>query len=175
MSEPYKISIQNFNWKGEVEGLIRTNNKPTVKETLYFYDSSIQRFSSVWSKRTSEGFQFKTAKLGILGVLADDSPPFVSYSFAFSKNIKLPKASNPRIMERTYYLGDSGSGYTTNPEVYLDGEKYPFIYDSDRKAIHISLAKKAFEKKKYLLLEIKPKDWAGNIGKTFTEILKAED
>jgi hypothetical protein len=37
------------------------------------------------------------------------------------------------------------------------------------------LAKKAFEKKKYLLLEIKPKDWAGNIGKTFTEILKAED
>ncbi|MCG9873305.1 MAG: M23 family metallopeptidase [Leptospiraceae bacterium] len=175
VSDPYKISVQNFNWKGEVEGLIRTNNKPTVKETLYFYDSSIQRFSSVWSKRTSEGFQFKTAKLGILGVLADDSPPYVSYSFAFSKNIKLPKASNPRIMERTYYLGDSGSGYTTNPEVYLDGEKYPFTYDSDRKAIHISLAKKAFEKKKFLLLEIKPRDWAGNVGKTFTEILKAED
>jgi hypothetical protein len=175
ISEPYKISVQNFNWKGEVEGFIKTSNKPTVKETLYFYDSSIKRFSYAWSKRTADGFQFRTAKLGIVGVLADNSPPYVSYSYAFSKNIKLPKASNPRLLERTYYLGDSGSGYTSSPEVYLDGEKYPFTYDSDRKAIHISIAKKAFRMKKFLLLEIKPRDWAGNIGKTFTELLKAED
>ncbi len=168
---PYKITVQNFNWKGEVEGFLKMNSKPSVKETLYFYDTSIKRFSSIWSQRTTEGFRFKTAKLGTIGVLSDNSPPYVYYAFSFSKNINLPLAENPKLLSRTYYLGDSGSGYTTNPEVYLEGEKYPFEYDRDRHAIHLSFPKKAFSEKKYLLLEIRPKDWAGNIGKPFTELL----
>jgi hypothetical protein len=171
---PYKISVQNFNWKGEVEGFLKMNSKPSVKETLYFYDSSIKRFSYIWSQRTTDGFRFRTAKLGTLGVLADNSPPYVYYSFAFSKNIYLPHAENPKILNRTYYLGDSGSGYTTTPEVFLDGEKYTYEYDQDRHAIHISFPKKAFTQKKYILLEIRPKDWAGNSGKTFTELLTIE-
>lgn len=170
-SSPYKVSVQNFGWEGEASGFYKTNNPPNEKETLYFYDSSIKRFTYIWSKRTKEGFQFRTAKLGIIGILSDESPPKVQYSYQISPFIHLPKASTPGLMERTYYLADIGSGYMNQPEVYLEGEPYPYEYDTDRHAIRILFPKKAFLKKKYLLLEIRPKDWAGNIGKYFTEVL----
>lgn len=170
-TSPYKISVQNFGWEGEALGFYRTNKPLNSKETLYFYDSSIKRFTYIWSKRTKDGFQFKTTKLGILGIFSDDSPPSVQYSYQISPFIHLPKASIPGIMERTYFLADIGSGYINKPEVFLEGEPYPYEYDTDRHAIRILFPKKAFLEKKYLLLEIRPRDWAGNTGKYFTEVL----
>ncbi|WCL48648.1 M23 family metallopeptidase [Leptospira sp. GIMC2001] len=171
VSDPYKISVMNFNWKGEATGFIKTKNPPTSKESLYFYDTSIKRFNGISSTRTKDGFQFKTEKLGILGVFADEAPPSVHYAYSYAKEIHLENARTPGISERLYYLGDVGSGFTTTPEVLLEGEVYPFEYDKDRRAISIKIPDKAFLEKKYLLLQIRPKDWAGNQGNYFTEIL----
>jgi hypothetical protein len=170
-SMPYKISAVNFNWKGKAMGEIKLNRPPTKKETLYFYDTSIGRFNWTQSWRTKDGFRFQTEKLGIVGILSDDAPPTVEYVYQIGTTIHLPEASTPGIIERYYYLSDVGSGFTTNPEVYLEGENYPFEYDRDRRGIRILIPKKAFYKKKFLLLQIRPRDWAGNQGKYFTEIL----
>ncbi|MCC5814140.1 MAG: M23 family metallopeptidase [Leptospira sp.] len=170
-STAYKISTINFNWKGKAIGEIKLNRPPTKKETLYFYDTSIGRFNWTKSWRTKDGFRFQTEKLGIVGVLSDDAPPSVEYVYQIGTTIHLPEASIPGIIERYYYLSDVGSGFTANPEVYLEGEDYPFEYDRDRRGIRILIPKKAFYKKKFLLLQIRPRDRAGNQGKYFTEIL----
>lgn len=170
-SIPYRISVQNFNWKGTANGFYKTDFPIGKKDSLYFYDTSIRRFTAIASQKTGNGFRFKTAKLGILGVFSDESPPTVTYPFQVAPVVHLPAAMDPAILERYYYLGDIGSGYTTKPDVYLDGEVYPFEYNPDRKAIRIRIPRRAFHKKKYLLLEIRPHDWAGNRGKYFTDLL----
>lgn len=167
----YKISAQNFNWKGKATGRIRLNRQPTKKETLYFFDTSIQRFKWIKSWKTQDGFRFQTEKLGIVGILADDAKPSVEYIYQFGTRVHLPDASIPGMIERYYYLSDVGSGFTTRPDVYLEGENYPYEYDRDRRAIRILIPRKAFLRKKFLILQIRPKDWAGNVGKYFTEVL----
>lgn len=172
--QAYKITGGLFNWKGEASGSFLWkpgSDSKESKDSLYFYDLSIKRFTSVSPKRTKDGFSFRMSKFGILGVFSDESPPSVTYNFSLAREIQRREASLPGIEERLYYLSDIGSGFTSNPEVLLEGEPYPYTYDPDRKAIRIQFPKQAFQSKRYLLLQIKPKDRAGNIGSVFTELI----
>ncbi len=167
----YKVATRNFNWKGRAPGNLYLNRAPEKSEHLYFYDLSSRRFQSIPQNKIRNGFHFMLEKFGILGVVRDESPPTVGYVYQLDERVHLPIALDSNLIERYYYLSDIGSGVTESPEVYLEGEPYPYEYDRDKKAIRVLFPKKAFYHKKFLLLEIRPRDHAGNVGSFFTEIL----
>lgn len=167
----YQISGSNFSWKGEASGEFKTNFPTTTKESLYFYDMSIRRLTSISQKRKANGFSFKISKFGYLFVLMDESPPTIFPMSSLARHIELPGVRNQCIEDRFYGLGDTGSGFKTSVELLLDGQNYPYEYDPDRKAIRVSIPKSLSKEKPYLLLEVRAFDFAGNVSEPYLDLI----
>jgi hypothetical protein len=170
-SKIYKISAQNFSWKGEGQGEINPVPPATPKDALYFWDESIRKFSTLKQKRKGNGFQFFLTKLGYLMILEDRSPPYIAPMTSLARHIELPTIRNHCFEDRFYVLGDSGNGFKSNVELLVDGQPYPYEYDPDRTAIKVTLPKSLHKEKPYLLLEVRAFDFAGNESDPFLDLI----
>jgi len=170
-SKIYKIESTNFTWKGDGQGELLTAVPPTNKDSLFFWDLSIKKFSSLSQKRKANGFSFSLSKLGYIMVLEDMSPPSVSPMTSLARHIELPEVRLHCFEEKYYALNDVGTGFRTTVELLLDGQTYPYEYDPDRKAIKVTLPKSLYKEKPYLLLEVRAFDFAGNISPPYTDLI----
>ncbi|TGN11701.1 M23 family metallopeptidase [Leptospira ilyithenensis] len=170
-SKIYKIESVNFTWKGDGQGELILPVSPTNKDSLFFWDSSIKKFSSVAGKRKANGFSFSLSKLGYLMVLEDMSPPSITPMTSLARHIELPEIRSGCFENRYYALNDVGTGFKTTVNLLLDGQTYPYEYDPDRKAIKVTLPKSLYKEKPYLLLEVRAFDFAENISQPFTDLI----
>lgn len=167
----YQLDTKKMSWKGEGLGEWNLGYTPTTKDSLYFYDSSIQKFQSITHKRKSNGFSFKLTKLGFVMVLSDETPPTIFPMTSLARYIELPEVRNQCFEERFYVIGDVGSGFRTSVELTLDGQTYPYEYDPDRRAIRVLIPKSLQKERPYLLLEAKAFDFAGNVSEPFVDLI----
>lgn len=167
----YHVETKRLSWKGEALGEMNLGYTPSVKDSLYFFDSSIGRFQSVQPKRKPSGFSFKLTKVGYLMVLADETPPTVFPMTSIARFIELPEVRNHCMEEKYYVLSDVGSGFRTNVELLLDGQSYPYEYDPDRSAVKVLIPKSLQKERPYLLLEVKASDFAGNSSEPFLDLI----
>jgi hypothetical protein len=167
----FKLETKRLSWKGEGLGELNLGVTPSIKESLYFFDSSIGKFQGIQPKRKSNGFSFKLTKLGYLMVLGDETPPTVFPMTSIARYIELPEVRNHCMEEKYYGLSDVGSGFKTNVELLVDGQTYPYEYDPDRSAIRVLIPKSLQKERPYLLLEVKASDFAGNSSEPFVDLI----
>ncbi|TGM44071.1 M23 family metallopeptidase [Leptospira biflexa] len=167
----FKLDTKRMSWKGEGLGELNLGVTPSIKESLYFFDSSIGKFQGIQPKRKSNGFSFKLTKLGYLMVLGDETPPTVFPMTSIARYIELPEVRNHCMEEKYYGLSDVGSGFKTNVELLVDGQTYPYEYDPDRSAIRVLIPKSLQKERPYLLLEVKASDFAGNSSEPFVDLI----
>ncbi|TGM31046.1 M23 family metallopeptidase [Leptospira biflexa] len=167
----FKLDTKRMSWKGEGLGELNLGVTPSMKESLYFFDSSIGKFQGIQPKRKSNGFSFKLTKLGYLMVLGDETPPTVFPMTSIARYIELPEVRNHCMEEKYYGLSDVGSGFKTNVELLVDGQTYPYEYDPDRSAIRVLIPKSLQKERPYLLLEVKASDFAGNSSEPFVDLI----
>lgn len=170
-SKVYQITSQNFTWKGEGAGEFNASPPASTKDSLYFWDESIRKFSTIRQKRKGNGFQFFLAKLGYIMIFEDRSPPSIAPMTALARHIELPEVRNHCFEDRYYVLSDTGTGFKSTVELLIDGQFYPYEYDPDRTAIHVSLPKSLYKEKPYLLLEVRAFDYAGNESEPYLDLI----
>ncbi|XDD48242.1 M23 family metallopeptidase [Leptospira sp. WS39.C2] len=167
----YQVETKRMSWRGEGQGEMILGYSPSLKDSLYFYDSSIGKFQGIQPKRKTNGFSFKLTKVGYLMVLSDETPPTVFPMTSIARYIELPEVRNHCMEEKYYGLSDTGSGFKTNVELLLDGQIYPYEYDPDRSAIRVLIPKSLQKERPYLLLEVKASDFAGNSSEPFVDLI----
>ncbi len=170
VGDAYHISASDYSWKGEVFGEFKSklNSK---NQSLYIYDSVLNRWSPL-SVQSKSPIRFQFSRLGIISILEDNSPPEIYYPYLIYRYYNLPEISNPNLIERFYAVSDRGSGVSSNFEVFLDGEKYPYQFDRDRNFIKLEIPKKLKPELGYILISIRAHDYAGNYSEWFTDIYK---
>lgn len=168
VGEAYQISAFDYSWKGEVFGEFKSklNSK---NQSLYIYDSVLNRWSPL-SVQSKSPIRFQFSRLGIITILEDNSAPEIHYPYLIHRYYNLPEISNPNMNERFYAVSDRGSGVSSNFEVFLDGEKYPYQFDRDRNFIKLEIPKKLKSELGYILISIRAHDFAGNYSEWFTDI-----
>ncbi|TGK52335.1 M23 family metallopeptidase [Leptospira bouyouniensis] len=167
----YLLDTKRMSWKGEGLGDLNLGTTASLKDSLYFFDSSIGKFQGIQPKRKPNGFSFKLTKVGYLMVLSDETPPTVFPMTSIARFIELPEVRNHCLEEKYYVLSDVGSGFKTNVELLVDGQTFPYEYDPDRSAIRVQLPKSLQKERPYLLLEVKASDFAGNISDPFVDLI----
>ncbi|MBL0953310.1 MAG: M23 family metallopeptidase [Leptospira sp.] len=167
----YQVDTKRMSWKGEGQGEMNLGFTPSIKDSLYFFDSSIGKFQGIQPKRKPNGFSFKLTKVGFLMVLSDETPPNVFPMTSIARYIELPEVRNHCLEEKYYGLSDVGSGFRTNVELLVDGQSFPYEYDPDRSAIRVLIPKSLQKERPYLLLEVKASDFAGNNSEPFLDLI----
>lgn len=163
----YELESSDLSWVGEAE-LTWRGAALGKKDGIYIYDKA----SKKWSALKQKGQIALLTKLGPLAILTDDAKPTVNYPYLITRNRRIKGQEEEGVEERLYSVSDTGSGYAGGAEVLLEGEVYPSEFDADRKMLIVKFPKTFSAWKKYMLLQIRIKDRAGNSSDWFTDLVR---
>ncbi|EMJ97211.1 hypothetical protein LEP1GSC192_3544 [Leptospira sp. B5-022] len=163
----YELESSDLSWVGEAE-LTWRGAALGKKDGIYIFDKA----SKKWSALKQKGSITLLTKLGALAILTDEAKPSVNYPFLITRHRRIKGQEEEGMEERLYTVSDTGSGYAGGAEVLLDGELYPSEFDADRKMLIVKFPKTFSAWKKYMLLQIRIKDRAGNFSDWFTDLVR---
>ena len=168
--EAYQITSYNFSWKGSAVGNF-VGNFTEKDEALYLYDTVLNRWTPLAGKKVGNSIVFNLARIGIICIMRDKSPPTISYPYLIYRHYNLPEIQDATMLERFYYVADRGSGISNKINVLLEGISYPYTFDRDRNFIKLEIPKSLKSVKNPLLIQLKVQDNAGNQSNWFTDVV----
>lgn len=170
IGDAYQITASDYSWKGDVLGNFKSNLN-SKNQSLYILDSVLNDWTplEIISKLP---LRFKFKRTGIITILEDNSPPEIYYPYLKYRYYNLPEITNQKMIEKFYAVSDRGSGVSSNFEVYLDGEKFPYQFDRDRNFIKLEIPKKINSELGYILISIRAHDYSGNYSDWFTDYIR---
>lgn len=170
VSDAYQITANDYSWKGSIEGIWET--KLTKKnQSLYLFDAILNYWTPVTVKKNANSIAFSFSRLGILAILEDNSPPSIYYPYLIYRHYNLPEIQDPNMIERFYAVSDKGAGISSSFEVLLEGKSYPYTFDRDRNFVKIEIPKIILNEKKFLFIQVRAHDFAGNYSEWFSDIV----
>ncbi|MGQ2799858.1 M23 family peptidase [Leptospira santarosai] len=172
-SELIEIESTGISWTGDAKFLWK-GKKLGRGENLYLLEEGTKRWIILKTTSENGGTSAILNKIGIIAVLEDRSKPRIGHPFLISRHRFTPEVRPSSVIERMYSVSDIGSGYAGGAEIFLDGQIFPYEFESDRKVILIKIPR-SFEKfKKKLLLQARIKDRAGNLSEWLTDLIDLE-
>ncbi|WP_246057531.1 M23 family metallopeptidase [Leptospira gomenensis] len=173
-SEPIEIESTGVHWSGEAR-LLWKGMQLKKGENLYLFEVGTKRWTVLKTVSGAEGTTSILNKIGILAVLDDRSKPKIEHPFLISRHRFTEEVRPPSVIERMYSISDIGSGYAGGAEILLDGESFPYEFESDRKMILVKIPKTFRKFKKKLLLQARIRDRAGNVSDWLTDLIVLEE
>jgi hypothetical protein len=171
LSEVYEVTAVDYSWKGTVAGNFEFSSK-NKNESIYLFDSVLNTWFPIHSTKNSNSFKFNFTRLGYIAILKDTFPPIIYYPQLLHRYYNLPEIMEPNMIERFYAISDRGSGISSQFEVYLDGEIYPYHFERDRNFLKLEIPSSLKSNKGFVFLQIRAHDFAGNYSEWFTDILQ---
>lgn len=172
-SELFEVESTGISWSGEAK-LLWKNKKLGKGENLYLFEEGTKRWVILKTSFEGGGINAVLNKIGIIAVLEDRSKPRIDHPFLISRHRFTPEVRPSSVIERMYSVSDIGSGYAGGAEILLDGEIFPYEFESDRKMILVKIPKSFGKFKRKLLLQARIKDRAGNFSEWLTDLIDLE-
>ncbi|WP_208862019.1 M23 family metallopeptidase [Leptospira barantonii] len=172
-SEFFEVESTGISWSGEAK-LLWKNKRFGKGENLYLLEEGTKRWVILKTSLEGGGVSAVLNKIGIIAVLEDRSKPRIDHPFLISRHRFTPEVRPSSVIERMYSVSDIGSGYAGGAEILLDGELFPYEFESDRKMILVKIPKSFGKFKKRLLLQARIKDRAGNFSEWLTDLIDLE-
>ncbi|MGJ4754648.1 M23 family metallopeptidase [Leptospira kmetyi] len=172
-SELFEIESTGISWSGEAK-LLWKNKRFGKGENLYLLEEGTKRWVILKTSLEGGGISAVLNKIGIIAVLEDRSKPRIDHPFLISRHRFTPEVRPSSVIERMYSVSDIGSGYAGGAEILLDGEVFPYEFESDRKMILVKIPKSFGKFKKRFLLQARIKDRAGNVSEWLTDLIDLE-
>ncbi|TGM01046.1 M23 family metallopeptidase [Leptospira barantonii] len=172
-SEFFEVESTGISWSGEAK-LLWKNKRFGKGENLYLLEEGTKRWVILKTSLEGGGVSAVLNKIGIITVLEDRSKPRIDHPFLISRHRFTPEVRPSSVIERMYSVSDIGSGYAGGAEILLDGEVFPYEFESDRKMILVKIPKSFGKFKKRLLLQARIKDRAGNFSEWLTDLIDLE-
>ncbi|MDV6237806.1 M23 family metallopeptidase [Leptospira ellisii] len=169
-SEPIEIESTGISWSGEAQ-LIWKGKQLKKGENLYLFEAGTKRWGVLKTTMGAEGTTSILNKIGIVAVLEDRSKPKIDHPYLISRHRFTEEVRQSSVIERMYSVSDIGSGYAGGAEILLDGESFPYEFESDRKMILVKIPKSFGKFKKKLLLQARIRDRAGNVSDWLTDLI----
>ncbi|WP_100787037.1 M23 family metallopeptidase [Leptospira adleri] len=169
-SDLIEIESTGISWSGEAK-LIWKGRRLGKGENLYLLEEGTKRWGVLKTTSSGEGTSAVLNKIGIIAVLEDRSKPRIEHPYLISRHRFDTEVRPNSIIERMYSVSDIGSGYGGGAEIFLDGEIYPYEFESDRKMILVRIPKSFGKFRKKLLLQARIKDRAGNASEWLTDLI----
>lgn len=170
VSNLYEIKANDFSFKGDAKGSFAFQST-NPNESLYLYDTLQKRWINLNPKKQTTQLSFTLNRMGILGVMKDESPPSISFPYMTYRDYNLPELKDSKMIERFYAVYDKGSGIG-KMNVLLEGSPYPFEYDKDRGYIRLEIPKSFSKFKNIFFIQIQLTDKAGNASPQFIDMVK---
>ncbi|WP_429945611.1 M23 family metallopeptidase [Leptospira stimsonii] len=172
-SDLIEIESTGISWSGEAKFLWK-GRRLGKGENLYLFEEGTKRWGVLKTTPSVDGMNAILNKIGIVAVLEDRSKPKIEHPFLISRHRFETEIRPNSIIERMYSVSDIGSGYGGGAEILLDGETYPYEFESDRKMILVKIPKVFGKYKRRLLLQARIKDRAGNVSDWLTDLIDLE-
>ncbi|WP_081605069.1 M23 family metallopeptidase [Leptospira alstonii] len=172
-SELIEIESTGISWSGEAKLLWR-GRKLGKGENLYLFEEGTKRWVILKTTSESGGTSAVLNKIGIVAVLEDRSKPRIDHPFLISRHRFTPEVRPSSLIERMYSVSDIGSGYAGGAEILLDGQIFPYEFESDRKMILVKIPRSFGKFKRRFLLQARIKDRAGNLSEWLTDLIDLE-
>ncbi|MBM9500480.1 M23 family metallopeptidase [Leptospira sp. 201903071] len=172
-SDLIEIESTGISWSGEAK-LLWKGRRMGKGENLYLFEEGTKRWGVLKTTFLGEGTSAVLNKIGIIAVLEDRSKPKIEHPYLISRHRFTAEVRPDSFIERMYSVSDIGSGYGGGAEILLDGENYPFEFESDRKMILVRIPKAFGKFKRRVLLQARIKDRAGNISEWLTDLIDLE-
>ncbi|MBM9579827.1 M23 family metallopeptidase [Leptospira sp. 201903070] len=169
-SDLIEIESTGISWSGEARFLWK-GKRMGKGENLFLFEEGTKRWGVLKTTSSGEGTIAILSKIGIIAVLEDRSKPRIEHPYLISRHRFAAEVRPNSIIERMYSVSDIGSGYGGGAEILLDGENYPYEFESDRKMILVRIPKNFRKFKKRILLQARIKDRAGNFSEWLTDLI----
>lgn len=155
-SELIEIESTGISWTGDAKFLWK-GKKLGRGENLYLLEEGTKRWIILKTTSENGGTSAILNKIGIIAVLEDRSKPRIGHPFLISRHRFTPEVRPSSVIERMYSVSDIGSGYAGGAEIFLDGQIFPYEFESDRKVILIKIPRSfgKFKKNSYSKQELK--------------------
>lgn len=169
-SELIEIESTGISWSGEAKFLWK-GKKLGKGENLYLLEEGTKRWVILKTFSEIGGIGAVLTKIGIVAVLEDRSKPKIDHPFLISRYRFTPEVRPTTFIERMYSISDVGSGYAGGAEILLDGQVFPYEFESDRKMILVKIPRSFAKFKRRLLLQARIRDRAGNFSDWLTDLI----
>ncbi|WP_025182318.1 M23 family metallopeptidase [Leptospira kirschneri] len=169
-SELIEIESTGISWSGEAK-LLWKGKKLGKGENLYLFEEGTKRWVILKTFSEIGGIGAVLTKIGIVAVLEDRSKPKIDHPFLISRYRFTPEVRPTAVIERMYSVSDVGSGYAGGAEILLDGQIFPYEFESDRKMILVKIPRSFAKFKRRLLLQARIRDRAGNFSDWLTDLI----
>lgn len=169
-SELIEIESTGISWSGEAK-LLWKGKKLGKGENLYLFEEGTKRWVILKTFSEIGGIGAVLTKIGIVAVLEDRSKPKIDHPFLISRYRFTPEVRPTAVIERMYSISDVGSGYAGGAEILLDGQIFPYEFESDRKMILVKIPRSFAKFKRRLLLQARIRDRAGNFSDWLTDLI----
>ncbi len=169
-SELIEIESTGINWSGEAK-LLWKGRRLGKGENLYLFEEGTKRWVILKTFSEVGGIGATLNKIGIIAILEDRSKPKIDHPFLISRYRFTPEIRPTTTIERMYSVSDVGSGYAGGAEILLDGQTFPYEFESDRKMILVKIPRSFAKFKRRLLLQARIRDRAGNFSDWLTDLI----